>query len=274
MGGIVSGLFGGGSQPASTQTVTQKSEPWAQQIPYLQDVMANAQNLFHNNPMTPYQGSTVIPFSNETNQALSQIANLANNPSNVSNAAANNLSQTLNGNYLYGGPGFNAAFQAAAHQIIPQVQSQFALAGHSPDSANLQARLTQSLGDAFASQYGQERENQMKAAALAPQANQAQYLNAQQLLNVGRIKEQLAGQQLQDQIQRYYANQQAPYNQLAAYNQFVQGNYGNTQTQQTPQYRNYASGLLGGASAGASIAPLLGMTGPAGAGIGALLSFL
>jgi len=74
---------------------------------------------------------------------------------------------------------------------------------------------------------------------------------------------------MQDQIERYYATQQAPLANLGAYSDFVSGvsrGYG-TQTQIGPKQGSTAQGVLGGALAGAGAGASFG---PWGAGIGAL----
>jgi hypothetical protein len=77
---------------------------------------------------------------------------------------------TLNGDYLYGGQGFNAAVDAAGRKIIPQVQSAFEKSGRT-NSGLAQTAMTQALSDSFAQQYGQERQNQLQAAQLGNTSN-------------------------------------------------------------------------------------------------------
>lgn len=233
-------MGGGGPQD---QTQTTNNAPWSVQQPYLQQGFSEAQRLYNSGP------STVVPFSNETNQALQMQAQRAQNGSPLVGAAQNSLQNTLNGNYLFGGPGFNAAFQAAANKINPMVSSQFSGAGRLHSGLADVAR-TQALGDAFAGLYGQERNNQMQAASMAPQLAQQDYADINALRDVGSQREQLAQQ---------YANE--PYNRLQQYQQSIMGNYGGTSTTTQPIYRNPLSGALGGAMAGASVGGLPGAIG-------------
>ena len=97
--------------------------------------------------------------------------------------------------------------------------------------------------------------------------------------DVGSAYEGLAGRQLQDQMSRYNFLQQSPYQRLAAYSQMVNpiAGFGYSGTQFQPEASPLMSGLtgamLGGSIAGIPGMAALGMTGPVGAGLGALAGF-
>jgi hypothetical protein len=257
------------SQPSGTQQVVNKSEPWEAQKPVLERVFNRAEDLY-NTPQKYFSGNTVIPFSAQTQQAITNTQNIANSQMPTLSNNINQINKTINGDYLYGGDGFNNAFDAASRKIMPLVNSQAAAVGQNNSSAR-DRLMTQTLADAFASQYGQERQNQLAAQNALPQLMQSQYLPQQQLLNVGGMNEQMAGQQLQDQINRYNFAQQEPANRLAMLSQFAQGNYGGSQTSSAPLYSNPAAGGLGGALAGAKIGSAIpGL----GTGLGAALGGL
>lgn len=190
--------------------------------------------------------SSVIPFSPETEQALSQQTQMAQ-----TSPVSNSLDATIRGDYLYGGPGFDAAYQASADRIIPQVNSQFGTAGRS-GSGLAQGEMTRQLGNAFAGQYGQERNNQMQALQMSPSVR---YSDMDRLSQVGGMREGL---------QYEYAME--PWNRLGQYNSLVQGNYGGTTTTTQPTYRNRTAGALGGAAAGSYF-------GPWGSAAGGLLGY-
>ncbi len=245
LGGSMFGSFSGlkdmfGGQP-NEQTQTTNNAPWAAQQPYLTHGFAEQRRLYDNGP------STVIPFSQQTEQALQMQQQRAMN-----SPAQGQLDATMRGDYLYGGPGFNAAYGAAADQIMPSVQSMFSRAGRT-GSGLAQGEMTKQLGNAFAGLYGQERNNQMQAMAMSPQIG---YADADRLASVGAQREQL----LQDQAME-------PYQRLQQYQQGISGNYGGTQTTTQPLHRNRLGGAIGGATAGAAF-------GPWGAGIGGILGLL
>jgi hypothetical protein len=260
---------GGSSSGSQTTTTVQKADPWSGQQPYLSDVFSQAQNQYYDKS-TPsyYPNSTVVPFSPQTQQALDLQQNRALNGSPVETAANQQLTDTLNGNYLYGGSGFNAAYNAAANQIIPQVNSMFNNSGRT-NSGLAQTAMTQALSDAFAGQYGNERENQMRAEAFAPTAINQDYTDISKLADVGSQNEELSSENLQDAINRYNFAQNLPAAKLQEYNSLIQGTYGGTTNGEatSPLYRgNSASGILGGALGGAGLASKLGAS-AAGAGI-------
>lgn len=91
----------------------------------------------------------------------------------LENAARNQFQRTIQGDYLTGGPGFDAAYQAGANRIIPQVSSMFSGGGRL-NSGLAQTAMTQGLGDVFAGLYNQERARQLAAANQYPAMQQAQ----------------------------------------------------------------------------------------------------
>lgn len=266
------GSSGGGGSGGTTTTV-QKSDPWSGQQPYLEDIFNQARAQYDTanfHPPSYFPDSTVVPFSPETQTALNLQTARALTGSPVENAANQQLTDTLNGNYLYGGQGFNQALDAASHQIIPQVQSAFAKSGRL-DSGLAQTAMTQALSDSFANQYSGARQNQMQSMLFAPSMANQDYTDISKLAEVGSQREALSSENMQDAINRYYAND--PYTQtqqkLNTYANLIQGNYGGTTSgsQTSPLYRgNSTSGLLGGALGGASLASSLGAS-TAGAGL-------
>jgi hypothetical protein len=276
MGGSSGG--GGGSQ-----TTVQKADPWSGQQPYLTRGFQDAQKLFLDSPPPSYYPySTVQPFSPETNTALQLQTMRALNGSPVQDAANNQLTDTLNGNYLYGGQGFNQAVDAASRRILPQIDSQFEAAGRTGSGLASTAR-TQAISDSFANQYGQERENQMRGLLTSPSVQAQDYADIDRLKNTGSTLEGYQGGLLNDQVNRYNYGQNITEDQLKQYMNLIQGNYGGTTTTTAPPLTsNSGAGMLGGALGGASLASTLGasmggagLAGPwglaAGAGAGLLL---
>jgi hypothetical protein len=265
MGGIMGGGGGGGSQ---TTTQVQKADPWSEQQPYLIKGFQNAQNLFLDQPPPSYYpNSTVSPYSPETNTATQLRTLRALQGSPVQTAANNQVTDTLNGSYLYGGQGFNQAFDAASRKIMPMVNSQFEAGGRS-NSGLADVAKTQALGDAFAGQYGAERDNQMKSLAFAPAIASQDYADIDQLQNAGAQQGGYQQNTLNDLVNRYNYGQNITQDQLKQYMQLIQGNYGgttNTSSSQ-PLYQNQGASMLGGALGGASLASTLGAS-TAGAGL-------
>lgn len=95
---------------------------------------------------------------------------------NLQQPVLGQLTNTLNGSYLFGGQGFNQAQQAASNRIIPQVNSMFGAAGRS-GSGLAQSEMTRQLGDSFAGLYNNERNRQIQAAGIAPNVDGTQTLS-------------------------------------------------------------------------------------------------
>jgi len=282
-------MSGGGSKSTTTT-----NNPPAYLEPYLRDAAKLAQNSFYGRGgfQAPeyYPGSTVTPFSPETQQALqlqsersmagSPLVGSAQNAlqstlQGINNPADAYLNQTARGDYLTGGTGFDAALQAATNKILPQVGSAFGGAGRL-HSGLAQTAASGAIGDAFANLYGQERANQLsaqnmlgqnylggltaqnQAAALSPTLANQDYYDIGQLANVGTQKESLSQQQLQDQINRYNFYQNRPYQMLQNYSGLLQGTpaIGGSSVSTAPS-AGIGQNLLGGGLAGAGMWSML-----------------
>jgi hypothetical protein len=191
--------------------------------------------------------------------------------------AIDELLATGRGDYLYGGPGFNAAVEAAQRQVMPQVLSRFGLGGR--DGGLAATALGSALTDPFANQYTTERGRQLDAAKLLPGMG---LLPGQTLQDIGAS---------QQETQRYGLSL---YPQLAALFQGSTGfadpfggttssgtsktNLAGTQFmrgQTTPAYfpEDPFAKILGGALAGASVGaktgnPYLAAAGGVAGGVG------
>ena len=87
----------------------------------------------------------------------------------------------------------------------------------------------------------------LQAAQLAPGLAEQDYLGAQRLLQAGQMQEQYQQQALQDAINRFNFEQQAPFRALQQYSSFLSGFPAGAQ-QVAPSYTNPAASLLGGAA--------------------------
>lgn len=214
--------------PKGTGQVRQESQttstsPWSGQAPYLRGMYEGAQNL----PLQQhYPGQSVASQSPETQAALGMTATTALGGANQ--PRVNQQNRTLQGDYLYGNPGFDAAqsamMDAAHNKIAPMVQGQFEAGGRYGGGLQQEAEYS-ALADAFAGpamqQYGMERQNQMQAMGMASPA----YMDAAALGQVGAQQDAYQQAQLSDQMNRWNFNQQAPYDRLAAQNAVIQGGY-------------------------------------------------
>lgn len=245
----------GGSDSPQTQSST--TQPWGPQQPYLRRGFAEAENAFLNE--APY----MMEFDPASRAAHAGILGLAGN-SPLSDSASKMVQDTLRGDYLHGGSGFNAALDAARNEIIPKVQSEFASRGRT-GSGLAQTAEAGAIGDKFAGLYENERQNQLRAGQLAPMIDEMRYAGFDRMNQVGEERRKLA---------EYNAN--ARRNAILKYMGAVQGNYGGT-TETTggggagsggmTGWKRYVAGAGAGAMAGAPLGPW-GMA--AGAGLGLL----
>lgn len=264
-----------GSSNGQTTTV-QKSDPWSGVQPYLignGGLYPEAQRLFQAGGPKTYPGQTYADFTPTQLQAQDLSIQRALNGSPVTNAAQTNITDTLNGNYLYGGPGFDAALNAASNRIIPQVNSSFEANGRYGSGLN-QVAQTQALGDSFASLYNNERGRQMQAGVQAPGLANTDLTNLNLLSQVGSQQQSQNQNAINDAMNLYNYNQQLPYSNLRDYASLIVpgAGLGSGKTSTTPITRNRTTGALGGAAAGAALGSAVPVIGTAvGAIAGGLL---
>jgi len=263
---------GGGGQPSTT--TVQKSDPWSGQQGYLTKGFQRAQSDILDQPRTFYEGSTVVPYSEETEAALDLTSQRALLGSPLINQAQNQLTSTMSGDYLYGGDAFNQAVDAATRRALPAVDSQFALGGRY-GSGLAQEAQARAVGDIFANQYQQERTNQLRGMLFAPQMAEQDYADFGKLAAVGAQREALTQEQIGEDIARHDFDQMEEQNRLADYMNLIQGTYGGTQSSTSmgpATSRNTGAGILGGAATGASIGSVVpGIGTMFGAAAGGLL---
>jgi hypothetical protein len=248
---------GGGSSGGGTQTTVQKSDPWAGQQPFLQQVYGLAQGAYGSTPMNYFPGQTYANLAPETEQALRMQAQRAQQGSPLTGAAQGELTKTLSGGYL--DPTGNPAFQKAAGDIQSRIGGMFSSAGRYGSGA-MANQANEALSNLAAQTYQGERDNMMKAGLLAPQIAQQDYFDASKLAEVGGVREDFAQQGINEQMARHQYNQMEPWTRLQLYNNLIQGNVGgqSESTTSLPRRSLGAGDVLGGA---AGLAGILGMMG-------------
>ena len=229
-------FYAKGGRSPQVQTTTQTSQPWGPQQSHLTAIFKRAKE------------QADIPGFVEPDprsiEALEMGEARARAGSPVMRQMQEQLRSTLAGEQLYGGPAFTRAVEAAQRQVIPQVQSQFARAGRGGSGLSHRA-MTEALGDVFAKQFAQERQNQLRAMLFAPQAAEADYADIARLGAIGSEREAIEQQRLQD-----------PRARLREYLAMVSGGYGGETTQTIPIPRRQSGGVqgaLGGALSGAQL---------------------
>jgi len=223
--------------------------------PFLNEGLRQAQELFLRQQPQMYQGQTYVSPSEQTLTALQAQENIAREQSPVLGAAQGaflqslgGISNTAAGQYLNANPYQQQMMQAAtrpleqafSNQVLPGISSLYSKSGRL-GSGSMERALSsasegfgRSIGDITAniagSQYQQERGLQQQASLqLANLAQQApslygqQFIPAQQLAQVGAQREAIAGQPLQEAMNRFSYEQQLPYQQLSGFLSSVYG---------------------------------------------------
>lgn len=214
-----------------------------------------------------FPGSTVASQSPATQAAIQALINQSLGPqsTNLNNATNNQITDTLNGAYLnpQSNPGFQQALtdtqKAYSTGTAAQTDAAFNNAGGYGGSAYQETKQNQnkafadSLNSLAGNLYSQGRSNQLQAAALAPQTSALGYSNIDQLGSAGQMQDSYNQSQLNDMINRFNFNQQAPINALQNYEGLVTGSgaSGGTSTSSQPYFSNGAAGGIGSALSGA-----------------------
>ena len=225
-------------------------------LPYLQTGLARAQELFLTGPQpTFFPGQTYVTPSEQTLAALAQQEQAAAAPSPALQAAQQayvsslgQIGQTAAGGFLAGSPYREQLIAAATRpltqqfesQVVPGISSLFSRAGRYGSGAMERALGTatesygRALGDVastiaaqdYARERGLQQQAQLGQAALAqaaPSFFQMGFLPSQALAQVGAAREAIAGQPLQEQLQRYQFEQQMPRQSLQSFLSSVYG---------------------------------------------------
>jgi hypothetical protein len=101
--------------------------------------------------------------SYDPTNAFSQLESMLGGPGNLE--GLDTLRATSGGDFLFGGQGFNEAVQAALRAAQPGILSTFGAGGRGGGTGGLaQTAIGTAAVDAFARQFGQERQNQLGAA--------------------------------------------------------------------------------------------------------------
>ena len=269
-----------GSQPSGSTTTT--TEPPKFQIPYIEQGLAGAQNLYENYTPQYYPGTQVAPMSDAQNTALTDIANQAATGEPITAAAQNFATNLDNGSYFNSNPASqtlqsyangsmlnsnNSALQQAEDstlsQVVPQIESQFISGGNlnSPEAAYATSQGAEAAIAPIAEQnYLQQQQNQLGAADTlgqnyqstlqdmnqslftAPQTQGLSYNDANNLYSAGAEQQNLSQEDINAAMNEFNWQQQLPYQQLNQYLGETTGNEGSSTT--TPYFENGAANLL------------------------------
>ena len=290
------------SSGGGDQSTVQTTQPYKPAEPYLQDILGEAQNIYRSGAgRSFFPGSTVVPHSNQTQEALNlgqaqSLEQMA--PSAMYGQAANTFNQFASSpQSSYGGLTPQADYLSGVREgitsdVMGSVQSQFGGMGRTGTSPQAQQAAARGITQAYApiasqlasQERGREQTGmesaygrQMQAAGNLPGMQQAMDMRRQggiqQLGGVGAAYENLAQRQLQDQMQRFQFGQQAPMNLLQQYAGLISPIASGlpSQINTGPSQQNGGlSGAFGGAIAGSSLGGYGALGGALAGGLGFL----
>lgn len=313
----------------ATTTQTQTNPAWTMVQPYMKDFLKDAKTEYSKGQWgKPYAGSTVVPFAQQTTDALGQIQGIAGQGDAVNQAAMQNAQGVissggmsdwqkgaLGGTYnvatgatnvntegqLQGllnsnNSDFNAVLDRQSGALANDIGRGFSNAGRY-GSAAMTGTIADQVGN-FRQQAASDNFNQQQAqqagllnqigqvqgtnianqvgagqainnagnqaqqlaagySALNPALYAQQYAGADRLASVGSQYEDLSTRTMQDQLDKWNANQNLSLNQLQQYGGLLgvgtgaQGGAGGTTSVKSPT--NYA-GIAGAIGSGLSLA--------------------
>jgi hypothetical protein len=279
-------MSSGGGGETRTITTTTNQAPWSAQRSHLKNVFATAEEL-SNTPLQYYPGQTYVDLAPETQRALQLQAMRALGGSPALNQSQELVTGTAGGDYLGANPYLDAAYDRAASALTrnyreataPNIDARFSRAGRygSNQYATVQSQAQDNLArgleglaaNVYGQDYARERENQLRAAALAPSLAAQDYVDLAQLRATGESRQAQAERALAEEIARFNFGANEPWQRLARYQQMVQGNYGGTSTTTQPILTSSTNDALNVASGiGGIFGTLLGGLGSFGSGFG------
>lgn len=276
---------GGGSD-----SVTQSTEPWEGQQPYIRDALQRSQQLFQTYRPEYYPESTVAPFTQPQLAAQQYLQDYAQGVQPLIGAGQQTAGFLAGGGAMDVGanPYVRGAGQALTGQIsdrlmsevLPSIRSQYrpgqAFGGSRENLAVGRAvqGATREMGDAlrqlYGGAYGQGLQATGQALQTLPQMAQLGAYPAQLLSGAGQEQRAFEQARIQDAMDRYRYYQDLPYDRLNRYIQSAAGQQYGAQTTGPGQgsSTNPFAGALGGAATGAAIGSAVPVL---GTGLGAAL---
>lgn len=273
---------------SGTQKTKTTTEPWSGVKPYLLSGYQDAQDLYNQGAPGYYPGQATAPMSSYTKQALDGTAQRAAYGSDVVRSAQDQLTKTINGEYLNSNPYLQGAIDTAvrpvteafASSVMPGIDSNFSSAGRYGsgmqqgaynDANTAMARQVGDIATNMAYQnYGDERQRQIQSMFFAPEMAKQDYNDLAMLGQAGQGYDQYNQNLINADIEKWNYLQNADWNFLNDYIGLLNGATGGSSTTKAPGSTgiNPLTGALGGAATGFGIGGIPGAL--LGGGVGLL----
>jgi len=251
----------GGSKPTSSSTSS--STPWGPAQPYLKNAMGKADTWLNDpNSSKIYEGTTVIPFSQQTLGGMGQMQSVAQNaqepmqnPLKSYTGMFGMLNPIARGDFANDST-FNQTLGAAQEAAGSAVNNSMSAAGRY-GSGSHQATMAKSIGDltnqAMLDRQNWAMGNLQSLGDRLPGAYQSAMAPANTMMQLGGMNEGLAGNYAQEQMDKFNARKQAPLDAALQANAVFtgSGSLGSNSTQKIYQPTQW--GQIGANAAGAAL---------------------
>jgi len=231
-----------------TDTIQSTNIPdWA--VPYAQGFMGRAQQVA-DLPYQGYDGQTVAQLNPYQQAGYDAIAARALQGSPVSDAAAGEVTRTLQGGYLNANPYLDTMVDRTAADIRRSADAAEARSAGYGNTGREEV-TARAIGDASAAirgqDYARERGFMQNAVGMAPQIAGQDYIDAGQLLGAGAGLQGQEQRNMTDQYQRFLEARGYPQQQLNTLGQGLGFNFGGAQ--QVPGSNQFGQALGAGLAA-------------------------
>jgi hypothetical protein len=252
----------GGSKPTTSNTSS--TTPWGGADPALRQGINMAQNWLNDpNSSKIYEGTTVIPFSQNTLRGMDQMTGVAENampsmqnPLKSYTGMFDVLNPIARGDFA-NDKTFGSTLQAAQEAASTSVNDAMGMAGRYGSGVH-QSTMGKTIGD-MTNQAMLDRQNWALGGLQSlgdrmPGAYNTALAPAQTMMGVGGMQEDMAGKYAQEQFDKFNARRQAPMDAIAQANAIFTGagSLGSNQTQKIYQPTQW--GQVGANAAGAALA--------------------
>lgn len=213
---------GGGQETETTTT----SEPWGGVKPYLKDLFKRAQTQSETG-LSYYPNSTVAETSPYTDAYIQALADKGSSGSTLVDNASGYTSDVLAGNYLTDqNPYMDEMIGNFTDQIGGAIGDRFASSGGYMGSPSEVQAVTREVSNAalpyLFQDYTSERGNMGEAAKTAGVIDQLDTSNLGLLGQAGNLEQSNNQAVLDDLVNRWNYEQQAPWDVLSRYSQLIQ----------------------------------------------------
>lgn len=203
----------------STQSSKTSTGPWgptqgalAGTIPQIQGQYGNEKNF---TAYGSYGGPAVAGFTDPQQTAMGNIANIAQSGNGATPDALGYAKDVLSGKYLnQGNPGFGLMAGRIMDTTLPQLTSQWSMAGRGSGNEEAPLAISRGVNDAVGALAYQDYNNRMgdmtTMAGMAPGLDAARYADAEKLYGVGQVQQDMNQQNINDQIYRAQYAQNQP----------------------------------------------------------------